>query len=83
MSKADEGVPVAFGDPFRRKYGKLSDVQKDCMEEAKIYYENVWTTLKRLEDEFGPSRDLSKARTELQDSCMWAVRAITKMEGQT
>lgn len=70
------------GDPFRRKYGTLSDEQKRLMDVTKIAYENLWVLLDTLETTFGKSRDVSIARTDLQNSCMWAVRAITKMPGQ-
>ena len=70
------------GDPFRREYGQLSEYQKDAMEAVKINYEIVWEHLDRLEKDLGKGRDISLARTHLQESCMWAVRAITKMPGQ-
>jgi len=70
------------GDPFRREYGTLTDKQKKAVEEVKIQYESVWALLTQLQDDTGPSRDMSLAKTKLQESCMWAVRAITKMPGQ-
>lgn len=81
MSRDDSGIVT--GDPFRRNYGQLTTEQQADMDIIKVHYEGVWLNLKRLEELYGSSRDLSVARTNLQDSCMWAVRAITKMEGQT
>jgi len=70
------------GDPFRKDYGQLTDEQKRLMATTKTIYENTWQSLTAIEMAFGPSRDLSLAKTDLQNSCMWAVRAITKMPGQ-
>jgi len=70
------------GDPFRKNYGTLSDDQKRMMDVTKTVYENSWQALTAVEMAFGSSRDISMAKTDLQNSCMWAVRAITKMPGQ-
>lgn len=71
-----------LGDPFRRDYGTLSDEQKVSMDRCKAVYEQTWLELNVLEGTFDKRQDLSLARTHLQESCMWAVRAITKMAGQ-
>lgn len=70
------------GDPFRSNYGTLEEDQKKAMRVVKGAYENAWAELDLVELAYGPSRDLSVARTQLQTSCMWAVRAVTKTEGQ-
>lgn len=70
------------GDPFRRDYGKLTSTQGDLASETKQMFESVWAMLDRVEMVMGSSRDLSVARTELQTSCMWAVRACTKTGDQ-
>lgn len=70
------------GDPFRRNYGTLSDKQKGLMDDLKVEYEATWRFLDIIEKEFGKSRDLSVARTQLQTSAMWAVRAVTKTGDQ-
>ena len=75
-------VTLVKGDPFRRDYGQLTSSQKKDMDEAKRFYEETWTFLEHLEQSYGKSRDLSVAKTELQTSCMWAVRAVTKTGDQ-
>ena len=70
------------GDPFRREYGWLSDDQKMQMDAVKRGYESLWEVLELADQAFNGGRDISLAKTHLQDSCMWAVRAITKMPGQ-
>lgn len=75
------GAPLANplkGDPFRREFGKLEMKQTRYVQEVKALYEEVWTKLRTIENEYGPSRDLSIARTELQTSSMWAIRAVTR-----
>jgi len=74
--------PPVEGDPFRRNYGTLTDEQKEDMDGTKMVYEIVWERLRLMRDKYGNSRDLSVTKTHLQESCHWAVRAITKMEGQ-
>lgn len=71
------------GDPFRRNYGELTPLQKGLTDDVKVEFEGVWRILDIVEREFGPSRDLSVARTELQTACMWAVRACTKTKEQS
>lgn len=71
------------GDPFRRNYGTLNDQQKEDMEATKITYEIVWAQLERMSEFYVSPRDLAIAKTHLQDSCMWAVRAITRAEDQS
>jgi hypothetical protein len=75
-------MAVLPGDPFRRNYGQLDAAQKQMMDDTKIAYEVVWAQLNSIEQTFGRNRDVSIAKTELQTSCMWAVRAITKIAGQ-
>jgi len=70
------------GDPFRRAYGTLTEDQKLAMDLMKARYEMVWILLNDLAEMFGNSRDLSIARHDLQNSCMWAGRAVTKAEWQ-
>jgi len=77
-----EKSTIPKGDPFRRDYGELDGQQKIDMTSYKMLYENVWNALLRCEEKYGKSRDLALAKTQLQDSAMWAVRAITKTGGQ-
>jgi hypothetical protein len=76
------------GDPFRRNYGVLTDQQKEAVQAIKASYEIVWQHIQlmwgddasQLGD--GAIRDLCEAESRLMESCMWAVRAITRTEGQ-
>lgn len=70
------------GDPFRRNYGTLDTTQKEMMDQVKVEYESVWRFLDIIERHCGKSRDVSVARTKLQDSCHWAVRAVTRTGDQ-
>ena len=77
-----EKSTIPKGDPFRRDYGELTSQQKLDTNSYKMLYENVWAILNRIEEKYGKSRDVALARTHLQDSCMWAVRAITRTGNQ-
>jgi len=69
--------PSLIGDPFRREFGVLSEGRKADVQALKFHYENVWIALEKCRQVYGLSRDLQIACTELQTSCMWAVRALT------
>jgi len=81
MPDQDREPPIE-GDPFRRNYGTLTDEQREDMDGTKLLYEVVWMRLKLMRDKYGNSRDLSLAKTYLQESCHWVVRAITKTGDQ-
>lgn len=64
------------GDPMRLQYRLLSDAEKAAMGQIKRLHEDVWRAI----DALGGSRELSLAKTALEESCMWAVKHITRPE---
>jgi hypothetical protein len=66
-------VGVLPGDPMRLKYRILSEAEKKTMGDLKITFQALFSTL----ESFGGSRELSIAKTKLEESCMWAVKHLT------
>lgn len=64
----------AKGDPMRIQYRVLTDWEKERMGEMKLAFEALYIFL----DELGYSRELSLAKTSLEESCMWATKHITR-----
>ena len=59
---------------MRHEYRVLSDVEKTNMKQIKdsgLYFY-------QLMDEIGTSRELSLAKTKIEEAVMWAVKHITK-----
>lgn len=81
-NKGTESSTIPKGDPFRRDYGTLTAQQKIDMTSYKMLYENVWEGITRIEAKYGNTRDVARARSYLQDSCHWAIRAITRTGDQ-
>lgn len=66
------------GDPMRLQYRKLSDEEKEAMGVLKREYEFLFVRLLGISEQDGKSRELSIAMTKLEESCMWAVKHITR-----
>lgn len=60
-------------DPMRIKYRPLSPEDKALMDILKVEFHDLWMRI----DELGQSRELSIAKTKLEEACMWAVKHIT------
>lgn len=77
----DDGLAVPTvpekNDPMRIGYGVLTGDQKNKVREIKIMYHNLYLSLQGY-DAIGGSREMSIAKTELETSCMWAVKFLTK-----
>lgn len=58
---------------FRTTYRELSDIEKHNINEIKSRAERVLEILNSLP----PSREVSSAKTKLEESVMWAVKGIT------
>jgi len=58
---------------MRHKYKVLSDVEKSNMQLVK----DDGLALYELVDSFGQSRELSLAKTKIEEAVMWAVKHIT------
>jgi hypothetical protein len=67
---ADQTEPVSR---FRPRYRALSDDEKALHDELKAAYAGVETLLMRV----NPGRYRALALTELEASCMWAVKELT------
>jgi hypothetical protein len=63
-----------YGDPMRLQYRILSDAEKAAMGSLKLEFEALYLRLAVM----GTSREMSIAKTYLEESCMWAVKHITR-----
>lgn len=70
-------------DPMRINYRKLGPNEVAVMNELKSDFADLWTKLDQLNSIFtdlscpATSREMSIAKTKLEESCMWAVKHIT------
>lgn len=62
-----------MSNPMRTKYRELSDEQQKLIANIKNAYTELWDTLDACEG----SREISLAKTKLEESCMWAVKHLT------
>lgn len=60
-------------DVFRKEYRPLTSQEKAQMEEVKNRAEGLYEVLTNI----GTSRELSLAKTKLEELVMWAVKHIT------
>jgi hypothetical protein len=58
---------------MRHEYRVLSDEEKLAMQKVKDDGRALWDYLHSL----GPSRELSVAKTKIEEAVMWAVKHIT------
>ena len=65
--------------PFRREHRELSDAEKALLENMKTKAEELYTFLivPRNSDNSQYIRAMAVARTKLEESVMWATKAIT------
>ena len=63
----------AEADPMRLQYRLLTDEEKTQMGSFKSAFEKLWKKV----DKLGDARDLSIAKTHLEDACMRVVRHLT------
>lgn len=64
-------------DPMRREaWAPLSDIQKVRVSLIKNKCHELWEFL----DGLGESRELSIAKTKLEEACMWSVKHVTSPE---
>lgn len=59
---------------MRHEYKVLTDDEKLRMQKIK----DMSLEFYELLDDIGDSRELSLARTKIEEACMWAVKHITK-----
>ena len=59
---------------MRHEYRVLSDVEKTNMKQIK----DSGLAFYQLMDEIGTSRELSLAKTKVEEAVMWAVKHITR-----
>jgi len=62
------------GNAFRHTYRKLTDVEKRLVDNIK----DSAAGLADLLDEGPAGREMAMARTKLEETVMWAVKAVTK-----
>jgi hypothetical protein len=61
-------------DVFRKTYRELSDAEKESINTIK----SMGADFLKLFDSLEQSREVSIAKTKLEEAVMWAVKAITK-----
>lgn len=64
-------------DTFRKEYKPLTDSQKAAMDEIKTIAGQLEEKLNEISDP-NNGREISLAKTNLEQSIMWAVKGITK-----
>lgn len=62
-----------MSDVMRTKYRELSGTEKRQVEEVKAIATHMYGLLKGI----GDSRELSLAKTKVEEAVMWAVKHIT------
>jgi hypothetical protein len=69
----DRGIPPMSKTAMRQVYRPLSDTEKADIEavkdSAQAFYDRV--------DAIGQSREMSLAKTRIEEACMWAVKHIS------
>lgn len=73
------------GDIFRRDFGKLSDDQKEQVEEIKEladYFLSMVNRSKAIVGDSFPERCFENFQRHLEEATMWAVKGITTTDGQ-
>lgn len=68
-----------MSDTFRKQYRELNEAEKAQLESLKIKAEDIESTFNAVvENRQDVGREIALARTKLEESIMWAVKAITK-----
>lgn len=68
-----------MSDTFRTKYRELNETEKGAMERIKNTAEELESLYNAQKENFGKNpRHLAIAMTKLEESVMWAVKAITE-----
>ncbi len=67
-------VETMSEDPMRQDYRELDDDEKLKMRQIKIAGLHFWD----LCEEIGSSRELSLAKTKIEEAVMWAIKHVTK-----
>lgn len=60
-------------DPFRKQYRPLSDQEKATVDAIKTQAANLYDTMTAV----GASRELSLAKTKLEETVFWATKHVT------
>lgn len=63
-----------MSDDLRKTYRELTPKEIEQVKEMKILSQDLYDLLRS----YGDSRELSLAKTKLEESVMWAVKHITK-----
>jgi phosphoribosylaminoimidazole-succinocarboxamide synthase len=62
-----------MSDPMRETYRELSGTQKRQIEEVKAMARHLYGLLAGI----GDTREISLAKTKVEEAVMWAVKGIT------
>jgi hypothetical protein len=66
--------PMPAVDPLRKRYRQLSPLEIEQVTWVKGAGEELMAAL----DKIGRSRELSLAKTKIEEAVMWATKAITR-----
>ena len=80
LAPSEEAFKAPQNHVFRKAYRQLSDGEKAAMDLLKDQAMALYDTIEAQPVEMGPNqkaRALSIAKTKLEESVMWAVKAIT------
>lgn len=64
-------------DTFRLTYRQLTPSEKEMLHNMKLKAQELLEEYNRISQDLGPSRELALAVTNLEQSVMWATKAIT------
>ncbi len=70
-------APAPKPDVFRREYRPLTDAQKAALDRIKDRAQELYDDYNIVFEEAASGRAMSLAKTNLEQSVMWAVKAIT------
>ena len=63
---------------MRHEYRVLTDLEKDLMRAVKDSGLAFYAQIEAIEKVSSPSRELSLAKTKIEEGVMWAVKHLTK-----
>jgi hypothetical protein len=74
-SNSDERV---VNNVMRHEYRVLTDQEKQLMMDVKDKALEFYQLIEMIENTRGPSRELSVAKTKIEEATMWATKDLTR-----
>lgn len=66
-----------MSDVFRKEYKPLTDEQKDAMGRIKDKAEELMASFEDIQSVLADGRQMALAKTNLEQSVMWAIKSLT------